>query len=325
MSKPPTRNLWTIVLAGGSGCRLRGFTRKLYGEDRPKQYCAFIGRRSMLQHTHDRALMLVESDKLLTVVSHGHLRFVHEQIHPRFQDCVLIQPYCRETAPAILLPLSKIHHYDPESISVIFPSDHFILDEWKFIRHVKQAAAFVEEHPEKIILLGVQPDREDHGYGWIEKADRVNKRMYTVKTFVEKPLRSEDNKCMSGQFFWNTFVIIGRTGTLMDKIKEKIPQTFDAFEIYRRSIDTLVEQQAVTAAYDRLQPVNFSTEVLEQITSDLIVMDISDVGWSDWGEEYRIRKDAARYDLRLKIPESEKIHVPTDEADAEKYGYYLIE
>ncbi|MFZ4622397.1 MAG: sugar phosphate nucleotidyltransferase [Bacteroidota bacterium] len=325
MSILSTRDIWTIVLAGGSGCRLRSFTRRLYGEDRPKQYCAFIGTRSMLQHTHNRALMLVDNERLLTIVSHGHLRYVREQVPPRFEDRVIVQPYCRETAPAIMLPLSRVHHRDPESISVIFPSDHFILDEWKFINYVKQAAVYAEHHPEKIILLGVRPDREDHGYGWIEKGERLNERMFGVKHFIEKPLRSEEDKCMSGRFFWNTFVIIGRTATLMEKIKEKIPQAYETFEIYRQSIDTLVEQQAVTAAYARLQPVNFSSEVLEQIAGDLIVMDISDVGWSDWGEEYRIREDAARYDLRLKVPESEKVQVPTNETSAEKYGYYLIE
>ena len=130
---------------------------------------------------------------------------------------------------------------------------------------------------------------------------------------------------MSGRFFWNTFVIIARTGTLMDMIKEKIPQAYEAFDVYRRSIDTLVEQQAVSSAYERLQTVNFSTAVLERISEDLLVMDISNVGWSDWGEDYRIREDVARYDLRLKMPEAEKGHVPTDEKDAEKFGYYLIE
>ncbi len=325
MSILRTRDFWSIVLAGGSGCRLRGFTRKLYGEDRPKQYCSFIGRRSMLQHTLDRALMLVDEHRLLTVVTQGHLRFVREQIPSQYDNRVIIQPYCRETAPAIMLPLSKIHHRDPESVCVIYPSDHFILDEWKFISDVKRAAEYVELHPEKIILLGVQPDREDHGYGWIEKGDRLNERMFSVKRFMEKPLRSEEDKCLSGRFFWNTFVIIARTGTLMDRIKEKIPQAYDAFEVYRSSIDTLVEQQAVSAAYERLQTVNFSTAVLEQIAEDLLIMDISNAGWSDWGEEYRIREDVARYDLRLKIPESEKMHVPTDEKDAEKFGYYLIE
>ena len=325
MSILRTRDFWSIVLAGGSGCRLRGFTRRLYGEDRPKQYCSFIGRRSMLQHTIDRALLLVNENRLLTVVSQNHLRFVREQIPAQYEDRVIIQPYCRETAPAIILPLSKIHHRDPESVTVIYPSDHFILDEWKFISDVKRAAEYVERHPEKIILLGVHPDREDHGYGWIEKGERVNDRMFCVDRFMEKPFRSEEDKCMSGRFFWNTFVIIARTGTLMDMIKEKIPQAYEAFDVYRRSIDTLVEQQAVSSAYERLQTVNFSTAVLERISEDLLVMDISNVGWSDWGEEYRIREDVARYDLRLKMPEAEKGHVPTDEKDAEKFGYYLIE
>jgi mannose-1-phosphate guanylyltransferase len=320
MSILGTRDLWGIVLAGGSGTRLRSFTRRLYGDDRPKQYCAIIGRRTMLQHTHDRALMLVEPDRLLTVVSHDHLPYAREQIYPCFRDHLIVQPYCRETAAAVLLPLSKVHHIDPESISVIFPSDHFILDEWKFINDVKKAAFYVELHPETIVILGVTPDREDHAYGWIEKGDELFERMFEVRRFEEKPLHSADQQQKDGKYLWNTFVTIGRTGTLMDKIREKIPQAYNAFEIYRRSIGTIVETQSVSAVFDRLESVNFSTDVLEQITSSLVAMDISDVGWSDWGEEYRIREDAARYDLRLKVPRM-KEH-PADDGEKD-LGYQI--
>jgi hypothetical protein len=34
-------SLWAIVLAGGEGVRLRALTRRLYGDDRPKQYAAW--------------------------------------------------------------------------------------------------------------------------------------------------------------------------------------------------------------------------------------------------------------------------------------------
>ena len=48
-------NLWSIVLAGGEGERLKPFVQKWLGRHKPKQYCTFIGTRSMFQHTLDRA------------------------------------------------------------------------------------------------------------------------------------------------------------------------------------------------------------------------------------------------------------------------------
>lgn len=32
-----------IILAGGDGTRLRSFTRRLTGDDRPRQFCALLG------------------------------------------------------------------------------------------------------------------------------------------------------------------------------------------------------------------------------------------------------------------------------------------
>ncbi len=42
---------WGILLAGGEGTRMRPLIRSWIGENRPKQYCTFVGSRSMFQHT----------------------------------------------------------------------------------------------------------------------------------------------------------------------------------------------------------------------------------------------------------------------------------
>ena len=44
-----------LVLAAGDGVRLQAFTERWFGTPRPKQYCTFVGTRSMLDHTLDRA------------------------------------------------------------------------------------------------------------------------------------------------------------------------------------------------------------------------------------------------------------------------------
>jgi mannose-1-phosphate guanylyltransferase len=44
------KDLWSLVLAGGSGERLKPMIQKWLGRDRPKQYCVFVGTRSMFEH-----------------------------------------------------------------------------------------------------------------------------------------------------------------------------------------------------------------------------------------------------------------------------------
>jgi mannose-1-phosphate guanylyltransferase len=294
-------SLWGIILAGGNGNRLQMFTRRFYDHDRPKQYCAFIGSRSLVQHTYDRTAKFVDEDHIATVVSGKHLPFVNEQFRDSSAASVMVQPYCRETAPSILLPLSAIHHQEPAAVTAVFPSDHFILDEWKFSRYVRSAAAFVEQHPEKIMLLGVRPNREEPGYGRIETGAPVhhaeNGNIFTVRSFTEKPSRNVDT-----QFLWNTFVIIARADTLMEQVRRCEPELATAFKAYRQIHGKHESWHSLNKMYERLAPVNFSAAVLQRIPSHLCVMDISDVGWNDWGEERRILEDVVKYDLHLNIP-----------------------
>lgn len=300
-------NRWGIVLAGGNGNRINAFTQQFYSDGRPKQFCAFVGTRSMLQHTLDRTAMCVPTERLITVVSGKHLPFVHDQIRSD-AGTLIVQPYCRETAASILLPLSAIHHQDPGSVTAIFPSDHFILDEWKFAKYVRSATEIVQQRPDAIVLLGVRPDREDHGYGWIElgAADREHHGVYAVRSFAEKPARGT-----SGTYLWNAFVVIARTETLMRTMQRWVPELHSAFQQYRRIHGTHESWHTLNTIYGRIPSVNFSSAVLEKVAHHLSVMDISDVGWNDWGEERRIREDAERYDLRLNLPVEEESDVVT--------------
>ena len=59
--------LWSIILAGGEGTRVSTLVHRWLGRPKPKQYCAFVGTRSMFQHTLDRASRLTPPDRMVTV------------------------------------------------------------------------------------------------------------------------------------------------------------------------------------------------------------------------------------------------------------------
>src|SRR5262245_51990054 len=50
---------WALILAGGDGVRLRPLTRHVAGDDRPKQFCALIGRDTLWEQTRRRAHLCV--------------------------------------------------------------------------------------------------------------------------------------------------------------------------------------------------------------------------------------------------------------------------
>jgi hypothetical protein len=48
-----------IVLAEGEGSRLKRFIQESSGTDAPKQFCAFVGRRTMIEQTLRRAETII--------------------------------------------------------------------------------------------------------------------------------------------------------------------------------------------------------------------------------------------------------------------------
>ncbi len=102
---------WAIVLAGGEGTRLQPFVTRWLGRDIPKQFRAFSGQRTMLDHTLDRATAIVRPEHVVTILGSGHERFLSRDLPGH----VLVQPSSRGTGAAIHLGLSYIGSTDPDA------------------------------------------------------------------------------------------------------------------------------------------------------------------------------------------------------------------
>lgn len=285
-------NLWGIILAGGEGVRVRHLMRRVNGTDLPKQYCAVIGGRSMLQHTLDRVATVIPRHRILTVITRDHLKRAREQLQGWPPELLVIQPRNRETAPGILLPLLSIHARDPKATVGIFPSDHFILEEGIFMDHVAQAVKFLATHRRLLILLGIAPDRPEAAYGWIEPSNEIAREagygLFGVRRFWEKPTAPIAERLYVRGWLWNSLVLVGRTRTFLRHFRQAVPELWANFESIRTALGTPREAEALEEAYRRMPAVNFSSHVLEPIPKRLGVMPAKGVMWSDWGDETRI-------------------------------------
>jgi len=128
-----------LILAGGDGTRLRGFTREVFGEEIPKQFCRLWGQQTLLEQTRQRAALLVEPARMLTVVTAAHARFYQSLIAGMDGEQLAIQPCNRGTAPAILYALMRLKKIAPDCSVAMFPCDHFIGDDREFMHHVEAA------------------------------------------------------------------------------------------------------------------------------------------------------------------------------------------
>jgi mannose-1-phosphate guanylyltransferase len=62
-------NDWAVILAGGDGTRLKALTRRISGDDRPKQFCRILGHETLLEQTRRRVLLEVAPQRTIYVSS----------------------------------------------------------------------------------------------------------------------------------------------------------------------------------------------------------------------------------------------------------------
>jgi mannose-1-phosphate guanylyltransferase len=209
---------------------------------------------------------------------------------------MVIQPKNKDTAPGLLLPLIYLHRRYPDAAVAIFPSDHFIVEEDVFIRHVDLAFQLVEQDGSRIVLLGVEPNAPEPEYGYIVPGEKIKEpglaSARKVEMFVEKPAVGTAKKIVRIGALWNTLVMVFQLTTLMNVFRRATPELYRSFQPIVKAIGTADEQRVLKAVYDELSPINFSTSVLEvlpfEYRQDLLVLPVRGVTWSDWGSADRL-------------------------------------
>jgi mannose-1-phosphate guanylyltransferase len=289
MKKTPQGQLWGIVLAADEGTRVRSFLQRLCGGRGIKQFCAVVGRRSMLQHTLARVERLIPRERILVVVASHHQPEVRQQLFDWPPKNIIYQPTNRDTAPGILLPLAYVSHRGPAATVVIFPADHFILDEERFMACVEQAAAETQQFPHEFTLLGMTPDEIKEGYGWIEPASKgIGRRTWAVRRFWEKPTVAEAQALLRRRALWNTFVCVAQVTTMWELVRKTAPALCHTFDNIRLMLNSAHAALFIAHAYETMPTLNFSSGVCEPLATWLRVLPVPKVGWSDWGSVERI-------------------------------------
>ena len=290
---PP--HAWGVVLAGGKGTRLAGLTRRLYGEDRPKQYAVLTGRKSLLRQTLDRVSVLIPAHRTVVVTMAGQGSYMSAELrHESPKPHVLEQPKDRGTAAAVMLAAHRILAQDPDAVLMVLPSDHFVGDDKLFMAHIAEVVEFLEHRPEHIVLLGAEPSEPETDYGWIELGEPVPRSgrspIYRVLSFREKPSQATADELFRTGALWNTFVFVGRASALVEAGRACLPSLHERLARLDSFLGTEHERWALGQAYELAQRASFSRAILERRPEKLSVMRLSGVAWCDLGTPERVAR-----------------------------------
>jgi mannose-1-phosphate guanylyltransferase len=283
-------DLWSIVLSGGDGSRITPFIQHWLGRKRPKQYCTFVGTRSLLQHTVDRANRLTQPEHTVVVIDRTHRHDASAQLCNRPVRLV-VQPCNQDTAAGIFLPLTYIRAVAPQAIIAIFPSDHFVHPEDLFVRSVGNAVEEASCLHDRLILIGVEPECAEPDYGWIqpgEGATGTGNQVYSVQSFIEKPDHAKAREILKTGALWNTLILVAKAECIWQLGYSYLPDTMRLFDILANAIGSPTEAEVLQSIYSRMPQVNFSSGFLQRIPEHIGVMTLRGVLWSDWGRPERI-------------------------------------
>lgn len=279
-------NRVALLLAGGDGMRLQELTREIAGVPIPKQYCRLLHGSSLLEATISRAQLFTSLERIKVVVNRNHLSLAKEQLRSLPDSNIFVQPQNRDTGPGMVFALLQLQRTNPDAIVAVFPTDHYIDNDRAFIAHVLRAVNTISHMPEKIALLGIAPDRPETGFGYILPANplTMSERAYHVEAFTEKPSLLGARDIISRGGLWNTFVMVFKISRMLELIHALVPNEYESL------LELRVSPHKAGPLYENLDPWNLSTQVLARIPQHLIILEVADVRWSDWGTRESVER-----------------------------------
>jgi hypothetical protein len=127
---------------------MRSVTRFITGQDEiPKQFCPMMGGLTWFENTRNRVAQLIPVNRSFIVVKQSHRDLYEPLVGDLPRSQIVAQPCDRGTAPAILYGLVRARSLGPHTTVAIFPSDHYVSDDARFMRQVERAFDAVDAHP----------------------------------------------------------------------------------------------------------------------------------------------------------------------------------
>jgi mannose-1-phosphate guanylyltransferase len=292
-----------VILAGGSGTRFWPRSRRAHA----KQVLTLDGERSMIQQTVERLKPVAGLEKTWVITNEYLAHEIADQL-PGLPTAQIVQePVARNTAPACGLAAFLIERENPDAVLGVFPSDHVIADEPRFLKALQKAIA-VAAAGANIVVLGIEPVRAETGYGYIETGELTkDDSALHVRRFIEKPNQNRAEEFVAaGNYYWNSGMFIWSARTLADAVREHLPETAPLLESIAAAYGTPQFDEVFHSLYPKCENISVDYAVLEprsakgEHLSNLYCLP-AEFSWNDLGSwtslyeyqlETRLRGDA---------------------------------
>ena len=293
MSKPI--DFRPVILAGGSGTRFWPRSRRAHA----KQVLVLDGDRSMIQQTVERLMPLATLNQTWVITNEYLAHEITGQLQGLPANQIIQEPVARNTAPACGLAAFLVERQNPDAVLGIFPSDHVISDEPRFLKALEKGIALAATG-DNIVVLGIEATRAETGYGYIETGDYTSEdSALHVRRFIEKPNQNRAEEFVAaGNYYWNSGIFLWSARTLANAIRDHMPETAPLLEAIAAAYGTPKFEQVFRDAYPKCENISVDYAVLEprsakgEHLSDLYCIP-AEFAWNDlgsWASLYEYQK-----------------------------------
>jgi mannose-1-phosphate guanylyltransferase / mannose-6-phosphate isomerase len=272
-----------VILAGGSGTRLWPLSR----DERPKQFQAIAGGRSMFQQTLLRVADPGRFGAPMIVGNAGHEDMLKADLEGIgiSPSAIVLEPHGRNTAPAITLAAMIAQACKLGGSLLVMPSDHFIRDPGQLIKAIDRARAPAANGA--FVTFGITPHGPETCYGYIKQGTPLDQPdaqgTFKVARFVEKPPRHAAEAMLAeGGYYWNSGMFLFPVEALLKELRAFKP------DIVSGCLKALTEGSVTgytvcpdADAFAALENISIDYAVMEKTDRAAVVP--TDPLWSDVG------------------------------------------
>jgi mannose-1-phosphate guanylyltransferase len=282
---PKSIDFRPVILAGGSGTRFWPRSRRA----RAKQVLALDGERSMIQQTVERLKPLSGPEHTWVITNEFLAQEIGDQLKGVPASQIVQEPVARNTAPACGLAAFLVERENPDAVLGVFPSDHVIGDEPRFLKALQKGIQLAAAG-DNMVVLGIEPTRPETGYGYIETGDFAkDDSALHVRRFTEKPnLNRAQEFVAAGNYYWNSGMFIWSARTLAKGVREHLPETAPLLEKIAAAYGTPAFEGVFRELYPQCENISVDYALLEprsakgEHSSNLYCLP-AEFSWNDLG------------------------------------------
>ena len=274
-------NLYTLIMAGGSGTRFWPRSKAV----KPKQYLNLFGSESLLEATIKRFSSFTSNENIYVVSGKSQAEVLESQTTMLPKTNLIYEPVGKNTLPCIGLAAMFAERENPDGIMVVTPSDHLI-ENVELFRDTVLAAVKIADKQNGIVTIGITPTYPATGYGYVQTAENITGpekiMQFKVERFVEKPNETKATEYLKqGGFYWNSGLFVFKISVFLDAVKQFAPKLYSDLRKIQADLGNPSFEQTLDTIYRAVEGISVDYGIMEHAKNIYLVE--GNFIWNDLG------------------------------------------